>query len=139
MTRTLRTAAVTRRDVLRVLGIGAGAGLIPVLSDHRSADAGLLQATPPRISSIPRGAVIRTILRDLSPNAFGNGAILFHEHLSFGGSFFERMRPANAPRPATPPAPSYLENPDLVIEEVRIAGGFGGVDLDLPPGERLRT
>ena len=125
MTRTLRTAAVTRRDVLRVLGIGAGAGLIPVLSDHRSADAGLLQATPPRISSIPRGAVIRTILRDLSPNAFGNGAILFHEHLSFGGSFFERMRPANAPRPATPPAPSYLENPDLVIEEVRAAAKDG--------------
>src|SRR5439155_16492226 len=110
MTRTFRTAAVTRRDVLRVLGIGAGAGLIPVLSDHRSADAGLLQAPPPRTTSIPRGAVIRTILRDLSPNALGNGAILFHEHLSFGGSFFERMRPANAPRPATPPAPSYLEN-----------------------------
>ena len=125
MTRAFRTSAVTRRDVLRVLGIGAGAGLIPVLSDHRSADAGLLQATPPRISSIPRGAVIRTILRDLSPNAFGNGAILFHEHLSFGGSFFERMRPANAPRPATPPAPSYLENPDLVIEEVRAAAKDG--------------
>ena len=125
MTRTFRTAAVTRRDVLRVLGIGAGAGLIPVLSDHRSADAGLLQAPPPRTTSIPRGAVIRTILRDLSPNALGNGAILFHEHLSFGGSFFERMRPANAPRPATPPAPSYLENPDLVIDEVRAAGRDG--------------
>jgi phosphotriesterase-related protein len=124
MTRTFRTAAVTRRDVLRVLGIGAGAGLIPVLSDHRSA-AGLLQATPPRITSIPRGAVIRTILKDLSPSALGNGAILFHEHLSFGGSFFERMRPANAPRPATPPAPSYLENPDLVIEEVRAAAKDG--------------
>jgi phosphotriesterase-related protein len=125
MTRTFRTSAVTRRDVLRVLGIGAGAGLISVLPDHRPADAGLLQATPPRISSIPRGAVIRTILKDLSPGALGNGAILFHEHLSFGGSFFERMRPANAPRPATPPAPSYLENPDLVIDEVRAAARDG--------------
>lgn len=125
MTRTIRTSAVTRRDVLRVLGIGAGAGLISVFPDHRSAEAGLLQATPPRLSSIPRGAVIRTILKDLSPGALGNGAILFHEHLSFGGSFFERMRPANAPRPATPPAPSYLENPDLVIDEVRAAAKDG--------------
>jgi phosphotriesterase-related protein len=35
------------------------------------------------------------------------------------------MRPANAPRPATPPAPSYLENPDLVIDEVRAAAKDG--------------
>jgi len=59
------------------------------------------------------------------PAALGNGAILFHEHLSFGSSFFERMRPANVPRPATPPSPSYLENPNLVIDEVRAAGKEG--------------
>ena len=121
MTRTLR-AAVTRREALRFLGIGGGAGLIAVLLDDRPADAGLLQATvSPRISPIPRGAVIRTILKDVSPGGLGNGAVLFHEHLSFGSSFFDRMRPANAPRPATPAPPSYLENPDIVIEEVRAA------------------
>src|SRR6266480_431531 len=125
MTRTSR-APFTRREVLRFPGFGAGTGLIPVLLDDRPADAGLLQATfSPRISSIPRGAVIRTILKDVSPGGLGNGAVLFHEHLSFGGSFFERMRPANTPRPATPPPPSYLENPDLVIEEVRAAAKDG--------------
>jgi predicted metal-dependent phosphotriesterase family hydrolase len=126
MTRAFRPATITRRDVLRFLGIGAGAGLISVLPDDPSAAAGLLQATSsPRISAIPRGAVIRTILKDVSPAALGSGAVLFHEHLSFGGSFFERMRPANAPRPATPPTPSYLENPDVVIEEVRAAAKDG--------------
>ena len=125
MTRTSR-APFTRREVLRFLGFGAGTGLIPVLLDERPADAGLLQATfSPRISPVPRGAVIRTILKDVSPGGLGNGAVLFHEHLSFGGSFFERMRPANTPRPATPPPPSYLENPDLVIEEVRAAAKDG--------------
>jgi phosphotriesterase-related protein len=116
---------VARRDVLRVLGIGACARLVSLLGDSRPAAAALQQASSPRTTSIPRGAVIRTILKDLPPGAFGNGAILFHEHLSFGSSFFERMRPANAPRPATAAPPSYLENPDLVIDEVRAAGKEG--------------
>lgn len=126
MKRSSRSAGVSRRDVLRFLGNGAGAGLISVLPDDRSADPGLLQATSSRrISPIPRGAVIRTILKDVPPGALGNGVILFHEHLSFASSFFERMRPANAPRPATPAPPSYLENPELVIDEVRAAAKEG--------------
>jgi phosphotriesterase-related protein len=74
---------------------------------------------------IPKGAIIRTILKDLPPDGLGNGAILFHEHMSFDSSFFEKMRPANAPRPATPPPRSYLENVDLVTDEVRAAGKEG--------------
>src|SRR5215510_6028290 len=100
-----RPAGVTRRDLLRLLGAAA-----------------LFQPPAPRTTSIPRGAVVRTILKDVPPSALGNGAILFHEHLSFGSSFFERMRPANAPRPATPPPPSYLTRPEIVAEELRAAG-----------------
>jgi phosphotriesterase-related protein len=108
MTSAAPATGVTRRDVLRFLGAAA-----------------VFQPSAPRTTSILRGAVIRTILKDVPPGALGNGAILFHEHLSFGSSFFERMRPANAPRPATPTSPSYLENPELVIEEVRAAGKEG--------------
>jgi phosphotriesterase-related protein len=78
-----------------------------------------------RAMTIPKGAIIRTILKDLPPEGLGNGAILFHEHMSFDSSFFERMRPANAPRPATPPAPSYLENVDAITEEVKATGKEG--------------
>jgi phosphotriesterase-related protein len=127
MKSTARPAvAVSRRDALRLLGVGAGAGLITALGQEPYIFAALLQpASPARMAPIPRGAVIRTILKDLSPEALGNGAILFHEHLSFGSNFFERMRPPNAPRPATPPPPSYLTDPDLVIDEVRATGREG--------------
>jgi phosphotriesterase-related protein len=59
------------------------------------------------------------------PDGLGSGAVLFHEHMSFDSSFFEKMRPANAPRPASPPPPSYLENVDLVTEEVKAVGKEG--------------
>lgn len=101
------SAGVTRRTVLRLLGAGIGTGFV---------------AAP---QPVPRGAIIRTILKDLSPSALGDGAILFHEHLSFGAEFFERMRPPNAPRPATPPPPSYLTKPDIVADELRAAGKEG--------------
>ena len=93
-----------------MIGAGAGLGVLASTSGARSllaaAQAGASRASSP----IPRGAIIRTILKDLAPNEVGNGAILFHEHLSFGSIFFEKMRPANAPRPTTPPPQSYLED-----------------------------
>jgi len=83
------------------------------------------QDSPSGTAQIPRGAIVRTILKDLPPDVVGSGAILYHEPLSFGSTFYERMRRPNAPRPETPPPPSYLTNPDLVIEEVRAAGKEG--------------
>lgn len=82
-------------------------------------------------AAIPRGAVIRTILKDVAPSAI-KGHLLFHEHLSFGAAFFEKMRPANAPRPANPP-PNYLDHPEKVIEEVK-ASMRDGVGLIVDGG-----
>src|SRR5262249_38628989 len=119
-------AGLTRRSVLRLIGAGAGAGLATAIAPDEGILSALRQGAPTqRMAPVPRGAIIRTILKDLPPGALGDGAILFHEHLSFGADFFERMRPQNAPRPATPPPPSYLTRPEIVAEELRAAGKEG--------------
>jgi phosphotriesterase-related protein len=117
-------AGVSRRHVLRLIGAGLGTGLVSARQSDNRFLAAPLQASLTRRSPVPRGAIVRTVLKDLSPGALGDGAILFHEHLSFGADFFERMRPPNVPRPATPPQ-SYLTNPDIVAEELRAAGKDG--------------
>lgn len=123
----LRDARITRRQALALLGAGSGFGVLATGGPLVRAAAGAVQAgAANRASSpIPRGAVIRTILKDLTPDQLGNGSILFHEHMSFNSGFFEKMRPASAPRPATPLPPSYLENVALVAEEVRATGKEG--------------
>jgi phosphotriesterase-related protein len=116
----------TRREALRMLGVGAGLGLFSIGRGSQLAAWGIQAPNAARRAMrIPRGAIIRTILKDLPPDGLGNGAILFHEHMSFDSSFFEKMRPANAPRPATPPPRSYLEDVDAVTDEVRATGKEG--------------
>jgi phosphotriesterase-related protein len=117
---------LSRREALGMLGVGAGLGLLSVGRGVQLAAWGIQAPTAARRAmKIPKGAIIRTILKDLPPDGLGNGAILFHEHMSFDSSFFEKMRPANAPRPATPPPRSYLENVDVVTDEVRATGKEG--------------
>ena len=123
----LRRVLTTRREVLRTLAAGAGLGAIPIAHDL-SLLAFQGGATSRASSPIPRGAIIRTILKDITPDQAGTGAILFHEHLSFGPIFYEKMRPANAPAPTAPRQPSYLEDVNLVSEELK-ASGKDGVSL----------
>lgn len=134
MDRAHDSRRLNRRDALGLLGVGAGVGLIAAAKG-----AGDLLAAPFQASNaagrIPRGAIIRTILKDLAPDGLGNGAILFHEHMSFDRTFFEKMRPPNAPKPTTPTPPSYLENVDLITEEVK-ASGRDGVSCIVDGGHR---
>lgn len=122
-----RSATMTRRQAIGFLGVGAGFALGSALRGDGGLDAAALFRGAPanRMPPIPRGAIIRTILKDVPPEGLGNGSILFHEHMSFDRTFFEKMRPANAPRPATPPPASYLENVDVVLEEVKASGKEG--------------
>jgi predicted metal-dependent phosphotriesterase family hydrolase len=104
---------VTRREALALVAGTIGAATVgqwPLAGQSRT--------------GIPQGAIIRTILKDLPPSAI-RGHLLFHEHLSFGPGFFEKMRPANAPRPATPPPPNYISDPAKVIEEVKASAREG--------------
>ena len=81
MTRHSQSVPVTRRDVLRLLGAGTGLGLITASSPATELLAAALQSRSRRVT-FPKGAIIRTIVKDVSPDALGNGATLFHEHLS---------------------------------------------------------
>ncbi len=94
MSQDSRLSGWTRREALGMLGLGAAAAALPEFASA---------ATP----SFPRGAVIRTILKDFAPDELGGGATLFHEHMSFASDFMTRWtgyaadtRAINSPPPA---------------------------------------
>jgi len=83
-----RQFVIGRREALGILGGGAIA--------FRQAAFG--QSTP----QFPKGAVIRTILKDMAPEELAGGATLFHEHMSIAPDFMTRWMAFNrAIRPAT--------------------------------------
>ncbi len=123
---------VTRRKALEVIGIGAATAALP---------RGVFAQEP----TFPKGAVIRTVLKDYAPEELAGGATLFHEHLQLSLDFNAKFsaataaaRAANglppapargggggggnrgggaAPGPATPP-PDIMHNVDLMSDEV---------------------
>jgi phosphotriesterase-related protein len=110
--------SLTRRQALETLGAGAAAAAM------RSS---LLAQEP----SFPKGAIIRTILKDYAPEDLAGGATLFHEHLQLGPGFNEKFSAAAAAARAAnglPPAagrgpgrgsgPDIMRNADLMSEEL---------------------
>ena len=59
---------IARRDVFKLVGAGLSAVA----------------------AAFPKTAVIRTVLKDLPPEALGAGATLFHEHMSLAPDFMPR-------------------------------------------------
>jgi phosphotriesterase-related protein len=77
-----RSRRFSRRQAIGLLGTSVG---LPFAGALR-ADAGSASAAQATFKSVqrinvPKGAVIRTILKDLAPGALANGATLIHEHL----------------------------------------------------------
>jgi phosphotriesterase-related protein len=123
------TAGWTRREALTALGMSAVAAALPEPA----------AAAP----TFPNGAVIRTILKDYAPDELAGGATLFHEHMSLVADFMPRWlkysaetRAANGlPNPApaagrgaapplappTPSGPYFMQDLDLMSEEMAIA------------------
>src|SRR5262245_55441824 len=88
-----------RRDVLRLLTY--------------SAVAPLQTRAPNAAVTFPKGATIRTVLKDVAPESITK-ATLFHEHLSFE---WARVAPqSNRTGPAKDPAP-VLEQLDVAATE----------------------
>ena len=113
----------TRRAALKFIALSATAAALPRNS-----------AAQP---SFPDGAIIRTILKDYAPVDLGDGATLFHEHMSLGPDFLVRFRqyaaeaqaanrPPNVRSPAAPGFAlstdlSFMQDLDLLSDELAIA------------------
>ena len=91
---------LTRRDTLSLLLGGAVVGVLQPIA---------FGAKGPRFS---KGAVVRTIQKDVPPDALAFGVTLFHEHLSIN------LTPRNGPLPNQPPPTSDV---NLIIDEVKAA------------------
>ena len=111
------SAELSRREAIRLISIGACLGRTTVLGGKTGLAAALEQAASK--VTIPRDAIIRTVLKDISPETLGSGTTLFHDHLSMSSP-----RPYAKPT-ATPPQPQWLENVDAVIDEVKAAASDG--------------
>ena len=123
-------STVTRRQTLKALGAGAAAA---VVASHARAQG----------PAFPKGAIIRTILKDYSPQELAGGATLFHEHLQLASDFGARFGAATAatraanglpPIPAraaagggTPPGPDIMHDVDLMSAEVAKAAREGNI------------
>ena len=129
MSHDSRSFGWTRRQLLGMFGMSAVAAALPEFAS----------AAP----TFPRGAVIRTVLKDYAPEDLAGGATLFHEHLSFASDFMTRWtgyaaatRAANnppaaggdgragragGPPPAAPSGPFFMQDLDLMTEEVATA------------------
>jgi len=81
---------MTRRQALELLGMTAAVSALP---------QGMLgqQQTP----TFPKGAIIRTVLKDYAPEELAGGATLFHEHMQLATDFNAKFAAAaNAVRVA---------------------------------------
>jgi phosphotriesterase-related protein len=112
-------SAFSRRQALRYLGLGAVAASVPRAS-----------AAP----TFPKGAIIRTILRDLPPETLAGGATLFHEHMSLPPDFSARFNAASravngkagpVPAPLPPGQKFFLQDLDFMTEEMKAARAGG--------------
>src|SRR5262245_17713493 len=110
----------SRRDVLGLLGAGAGLGL--ALRPHGGPD-GVLAAALQRPAaaaklSFPNGAIIRTLLKDLPPSELETRATLFHEHMSWEWALVRG--PGGRGTPTGPP-----KDVNLVTEQLNVAAMEG--------------
>jgi phosphotriesterase-related protein len=106
----------TRREALGILGGGAVAAL--------------MQSASSAAPQFAKGAIIRTVLKDMRPEDLAGGATLFHEHMSFAADFMPRwIALARGGRggtaPAAPTGPFFMDDLDLMAEEMRLAAKDG--------------
>jgi phosphotriesterase-related protein len=97
-----------RRRALRLMTAGLVAGWTGVPRAWLGSAQASRQSPSP-VTFRP-GAVIRTLLRDLPPEALAGGPLLFHEHLSLHTPVIKVQ---------------FTDDVDLMVEEVRAAGKDG--------------
>jgi phosphotriesterase-related protein len=123
-----RSPRFSRREAIGLLGVSAGFGLASAWTADAAWFMDWRTATSAKKLQVPRGAIIRTLLKDISPDAI-TGATLFHEHLSIDMSIITSPgRYALPPQPgrgAAPAGPPPSADIDLMVEEVKAAARDG--------------
>src|SRR3984957_10895616 len=131
---------MTRRRALEALGISAATA---------AASGGLFAQG----LVFPKGAIIRTILKDYAPEELAGGATLFHEHMQLAPDFNARFgaaaaaaRAANGLPPVppraggagggTPPGPDLMHDVDLMSAEVAKAVREGNIACIVEAGHK---
>src|SRR5207244_8003403 len=97
-----------------------------------AASAALVGTGFAQAPAFPKGAIIRTILKDYAPEGLAGGATLFHEHMQLAPDFNAKFgaataaaraanglppAPARGGPPATPPL-DIMHNVDLIADDV---------------------
>ena len=117
----------SRRDAVRLLGLG-GAGLASACRAPEPTDTPV-ESSPPAVSGLPDGAVVRTVLEDLAPNDLTHGAVLFHEHVSLDIPFWDRLvgtdNPARESFIGPPDSPYFMQDVDWMVAELQAAAREG--------------
>lgn len=98
-----RAMTFTRRDALALIGGGAACSV--------AASWGRAFAQSTARPAFPKGAIIRTILKDVPPESLASGASLFHEHLSMRYPLGVKEH--------------FTDDIELMIEEARAAKADG--------------
>jgi phosphotriesterase-related protein len=130
---------MTRREMLELLGATAAASAFPAAAFAQA------RAAPP---VFPKGAIIRTLLKDYAPEELAGGATLFHEHMQLAPDFMPRFLaaaaavraanglpaapgrgggPGGAARTGGPPPPDIMRDVDLMSAEVANAKRDGNL------------
>lgn len=121
---------MTRREAMRRLGL-AGIGLAAGCGGASEPDSTEAPVEPAVVadgptSMFPDGAVVRTILGDVAPDALTGGATLFHEHMSLSIPYWDQLLEGipNLPRETflgSPDEPYFMQDAEVMIAELRAA------------------
>ena len=120
-----RSSRITRREALERVAMTVACAAVAPLNAFAQGP------------TFPKGAVIRTLLKDYAPEDLAGGATLFHEHMSLAPDFNDKFRAATAAAraanglpplqgraggpPAPPPGPDPMRDVDLMAEELASA------------------
>lgn len=119
---------VNRRDAINLLAWAGGAGLMTAwrqeVAEALGQTPGWQAAKRAREVTFPKGAIIRTIVRDIAPGDLPSGATLFHEHV--GGHYTAPQPPGPTDMLPGPVAPrNEAEYIDLMVDEMKMSRADG--------------
>ena len=124
-----RSMRISRREVMGLLTAGAGFGLVTALRDNPALalgqPGGWHAVASPRKPSFPKGSLVRTVAKDMSPDELSSGSVQIHEHL--GG----RFTPTPPPPPGSELVPGVVaprneaEYIDLMVDELKMSRADG--------------